>query len=819
MGLQSALSTALTGMTAAETSIDVVGNNVANANTVGFKESNVNFATQFLQTQSIGSAPTGNRGGTNPRQTGLGVKVAEISPEFTQGTIEISSNPLDLAIQGDGFFMVQGPQGETYYTRNGQFKTNARNEIVTITGQRILGYGVDENYEIQPTQLVPLRIPLGAAAVAQATENVSLGGNLNGESTVGSIPEVIQSGVLSDGTKEVPANTTNLSAVGRPIESTLLAAGGAGAVDVGAYTYKVTWLDAYGNETPASKPTGEFTVGGVSPANTSIDLTSIPQPPSGSIYTQMRIYRANSDSSVPANTAFREVFTGAPSATYNDTASDASIAGNPALTDEGLASGSFSYYVTYYNSTTNEESRPTQRIGPVSVDATGSPRVLLQDIPKPSNDPLQGGYDGIRIYRNTINEQANYYLVDSLTPADITAYGADPINFIDNSPDAAITGSGAQQVNLDGPGISFGLPLVEVVSRDGSNYVNLFQEGELTFTGEKGNRDLPPRTLTITSTTTVQDLISFMEQSMGVIKAAPESTFPGSIAYGGTIADSKLQFTSNMGVQNALGINMTSFHLTPTGGVAEAVALPFNSINVAAANGEGATAEVVVYDSLGSPLSVRITTVMEEKSSTGAKFRWIATSADHHPDVGVGTVVGTGVITTDSDGRFVSATNNEVTIDRGDSPAASPLAFELDFSQVTGLEDATTLNAEGQDGFPAGTLTSFIITDSGNIQGVFSNGSSRDLGQLRMATFANPGGLEQLGENLFATGVNSGLPIQGNPGEQGIGSITAGAVELSNSDIGQNLIELILASTQYRGGARVITAVQQLLDELLALRR
>lgn len=819
MGLQSALSTALTGMTAAETSIDVVGNNVANANTVGFKESNVNFATQFLQTQSIGSAPTGNRGGTNPRQTGLGVKVAEISPEFTQGTIEISSNPLDLAIQGDGFFMVQGAQGETYYTRNGQFKTNARNEIVTITGQRILGFGVDENYEIQPTQLVPLRIPLGAAAVAQATTNVAMGGNLNPLSTPGSIPEIIRSGVLSDGTKEIPANSVNLSAVGRPIETTLLAAGAAGAVDVGAYTYKVTWLDAHGNETPASKPTAEFTVGGASPANTSIDLTTIPQPPSGSIYTQMRIYRANSDATDPANTVFREVFTGAPATTYNDAASDASIAGNTALSDQGLASGSFSYYVTYYNSTTNEESRPTARFGPQSVDATGSPRVLLQDVPRPDNDPLTGGYDGIRIYRNTINEQTSFYLVESLTPADIAAYGAtDPINYIDSKPDASITGTGSQQINLDGPEISFGLPLVDVVTRDGSNYVNLFQEGVLTFSGEKAERELPPRTLTITSATTVQDLISFMEQSMGIIKTAPESTFPGTIAYGGTIAGSRIQFTSNMGEENALSIDQTSFRLTPTTGAAAAISLPFSSIQTG--NGEGATAEVVVYDSLGSPLSVRISTVLEESSSTGGKFRWIATSADHNPEVGVGTVVGTGVITTDANGRFVSASDDRVTIDRGISPAASPLSFELDFSQVTGLDDgADQLNAEGQDGFPAGTLTSFIITDSGNIQGVFSNGSSRDLGQIRMATFANPGGLEQLGENLFATGVNSGLPIQGNPGEQGIGSITAGAVELSNSDIGQNLIELILASTQYRGGARVITAVQQLLDELLALRR
>jgi flagellar hook protein FlgE len=124
-----------------------------------------------------------------------------------------------------------------------------------------------------------------------------------------------------------------------------------------------------------------------------------------------------------------------------------------------------------------------------------------------------------------------------------------------------------------------------------------------------------------------------------------------------------------------------------------------------------------------------------------------------------------------------------------------------------------------QDGFPPGSLTSFIITESGLIRGVFSNGTERPLGQVRMARFANNTGLQQVGDNVFTKGINSGEPIEGDPGEGGLGALTAGAVELSNTDIGQNLIELILASTQYRGGTRVITAAQQLLDELLSLRR
>src|SRR5580700_803830 len=108
MGLASALSTALTGLAASESMVGVAGNNVANANTVGFKQSSAVFTTQFLQTMNLGTAPSGNDGGTNPSQVGLGTQVATITPDFSQGTNQTASSPTDLAIQGDGFFIVQG---------------------------------------------------------------------------------------------------------------------------------------------------------------------------------------------------------------------------------------------------------------------------------------------------------------------------------------------------------------------------------------------------------------------------------------------------------------------------------------------------------------------------------------------------------------------------------------------------------------------------------------------------------------------------------------------------------------------------------------
>jgi len=191
MGLQSALSTALTGLQAAETTIDVVGNNVANSSTVGFKESEAVFATQFLQTISIGSAPNASQGGTNPRQVGLGVRVSAITPNFSQGTIEISSNPLDVAIQGDGFLIVQSGTGQLY-TRNGQLQLNANNQVVTTTGQRVLGYGVTDDFQLSTDQLVPLSIPLGRERVAQATENATFTGVLNPAVQPGTQPEIVE---------------------------------------------------------------------------------------------------------------------------------------------------------------------------------------------------------------------------------------------------------------------------------------------------------------------------------------------------------------------------------------------------------------------------------------------------------------------------------------------------------------------------------------------------------------------------------------------------------------------------------------------------
>ena len=818
MGLASALSTALTGLTAAETTIDVVGNNLANSGTVGFKASKAVFATQFLQTQSLGSQPTANSGGNNPRQIGLGTQVAEIVPNFNQGTIEISSNPSDMAIQGDGFFIVQGNGGETLYSRNGIFKLNAQNELVSITGNRVLGFGVDDDFQIQPTVLQPIVIPLGAAAVAQATRNVVFEGALTPTGDLADTAQIIQSSILGDSQFDAPTTTATDNVSLPPTLGTMAgAASGAGPLGPGTYSYRVVFVDSSGRESEGS--TLDVTLGG---GPNGIELTDIPTDGSGN-YVGRRIYRSVELGSLAAGATptyylVKDLSADNTSTTLTasglgvDTVDDATLVTGTALDTTSLT-GNYSYYVTWVAPGV-EESRPSALIGPRNVS---SDRILLSNFPAPTGEYAVPGAQ-VRIYRNLANNSDTFFRVAEVDPAD---------NFVDYIPDSTISDGtlpGYVALDADGPKIDGNTLLVNVLRRDGSDYNNMFQEGVLSFAPRKGGRSLDAKELTITSTTTVQELIDFMEDVTGIQDPTDDANNPiavdssGASPGGSVTAGGQIRFVSNNGVDNAITMSLSSFELHPTAGSLETPNLGFGTIQEAV--GESAVADFIVYDSLGIPLNVRVTTVMESRNSSSTTYRWFADSPDNDPVSGNDISVGTGLITFDGEGNVIEVSNSTVSIERRNVSSVSPLEFDLDFSAMSGL--ATTNNvlaASRQDGSGAGTLASFIVGEDGIIRGVFNNGVTRDLGQMRLARFGNPTGLEQRGENLFAAGVNSGLPVQGNPGEQGIGSIIAGALELSNTDIGRNLIDLILASTQYRGNTRVVTTSQQLLDELLALRR
>jgi len=561
MGLTSALNTALNGLQLNETAIDVLGNNIANSGTIGFKASKVLFSTQLARTLSFGSRPTDTSGGTNPRQIGLGAATAAISPDFSQGSISATTSPSDLAIQGDGFFVLNSNDGPIY-SRNGNFRVDSSNRLASTQGNHVLGYGVDSDFNLITTTLTPLEIPLGNLHLAQQTQNIVLGGALS---------------------------------------------------------------------------------------------------PQGAIAT-----------------------------------------------------------------------RGTLQISEVMTDAGNS--------------------------------------------------------------DAPITAA----------------TLLTDVERGGSQLFAL--NSTISFAASKGGRTMETKSLgPITATMTVQDLINFMDDSMGIQDYTLPTAEPDGIPPGISVVGGQIQIKGNRGTVNDFDLPVGTFIVNGS-----TVPITFTPTGPRA-DGESTVTTFTVYDSLGTSITVRMSAVMESQVSNATTYRYFLETPDQS---GSDIVVGSGIIQFDNRGGVSATPNNQFAIDRSGTAAVSPMLFTADLSKISGISSTgSALNLTSQDGTNPGTLTSYVIDENGTINGAFDNGIIRTLGQIVLARFTNPAGLLQNGFDTYKEGISSGLPSLSVPGTFGTGTIRAGSIELSNTDIGRNLVELIVASTNYRGNARVISSVDQLVNELLVLGR
>jgi flagellar hook protein FlgE len=348
----------------------------------------------------------------------------------------------------------------------------------------------------------------------------------------------------------------------------------------------------------------------------------------------------------------------------------------------------------------------------------------------------------------------------------------------------------------------------------------LFSAGQtFTLTGTKGTQDTPSRTFTVGAGSTVNDLIKFYNGALGIdttVPADPSLPTPGAaIETDGSVPTAAhFVVVGNTGKDNALQLDGNSF----TSGTAA----PFNfqeGSNAAGfqsdPSGESVHTSAVAYDSLGNPVTIDITAVYEKASANGTTWRFYADSGDNK-DPGGNTVIGQGTIDFDSTGKLVNVTGNQITIDRTGTGAQSPFAVKLDFSDMTALAAHTSdMFISKQDGSPLGSLNSFSIGADGIITGSFSNGLTRTLGQVAVATFNNPSGLTDNGGSMYSEGANSGPPVIGVPLDLGAGAVRSGSLELSNVDLSKEFVNMIIASTGFSAASRVITTSNQLLTELL----
>jgi flagellar basal-body rod protein FlgG len=240
------LNTAATGMRAQQTNMDVISNNIANVNTTGFKRARAEFEDLLYQTQKEPGAKTGeNSMSPTGVQTGLGVKTAAIQKDMEMGSPKITRNALDMSIEGEGFFIVQTPDGQPAYTRDGAFKKDATGKIVDKNG-----------YAIQPE----ITVPPNASAVSitgRGEVSVNIAGNPQ--------PQVI-------GNIEIASfiNPTGLKSTGRNLYVSTPASGQAQ------------------NGTPGANNTGEVAQGQLEASNVNIVEAMV------DMITAQRAYETNS---------------------------------------------------------------------------------------------------------------------------------------------------------------------------------------------------------------------------------------------------------------------------------------------------------------------------------------------------------------------------------------------------------------------------------------------------------------------------------------------------------------------------------------------
>lgn len=218
------------------------------------------------------------------------------------------------------------------------------------------------------------------------------------------------------------------------------------------------------------------------------------------------------------------------------------------------------------------------------------------------------------------------------------------------------------------------------------------------------------------------------------------------------------------------------------------------------ATGTVLTRDVIVYDSQGN------------EGTLSLEFTMGATDWEVSTDGGATSTA----ISFDTDGTLLSPTSLTATVT---TSSGSTVTVTVDTASITGFAGVNTVTNRSQNGYAAGTLTSFSLTADGSIMGTFSNSLKQVVGQISLTNFNNPAGLEKAGGSLFRTTANSGVAQTGTAGTGGRGTLSGGTLEMSNVDLSREFTSLIIAQRGFQANSRVITTSDTILEELINLKR
>lgn len=836
----------VSGLQAHQVAMDVEGNNISNVNTTGFKYSRADFGTMFSQTVKIATAPTDGRGGSNPLQIGLGVSVSSTTRIHSQGSVQTTDKNTDVAINGDGFFMVSDDGGLTnYLTRSGDFKLDAYGNFVNNAGFVVQGWNINWDDQTIDSSRTPQNIFIdpGMHIPAAKSTEVAIKANLNSGLNIGTSSRNLYAldSVHGWNTKTQRAEdendtgttqfyTTSKNAVEvteKGVDAgSLFNANGQGLNLREGQGIWVSYADAkfttatagangvFNENSQTNQQNVIFWGNKDNAVNLDITLNGV------------NIQNANIRSLDEA-IAYINTFT-APTDTRDGTGvkavkkADGSgiefVNDNADGTTDNMKNIDL---VVKQTNTAGERFRVTwnqqnQNFTAATVKANGNSAWIT------------GGTPGLTEERVQIITAHKY--VYSSTPVNIPPMynpdggpGYDPANqnnpgTAENNYFQAVQGG---LLNTDSRTFRTTEDLRELLQRDARYGVDYDGSGGFEIDGSDINEGVK---------VVVTENGNFAISNPNEIPQRPGFVMPGAPGTQDNRTTHNMSFniTAYSNKQGTVSTNdaftkiFKAFDgvLTVGGQIKESEQLKLSAFS----------AGLEIYDSLGSKHTLEVQFVKQSTTQDGGN-EWqmiirvpepaeINTTGEGPTNIIVGTA------RFNNDGSLANYTPKTINFSPNNGAAPNQqikLSFGTSGSNdgLVSSNSASTLTGQATDGYTSGNLKpdAIRVDDKGNILGEFTNGKTFAVAKMAMASVANNSGLEEIGGNLFKVTANSGAIVVGEAGTGGRGEMKTSALEMSNVDLSRSLTELIIIQRGYQANSKTISTSDQMLQTLIQLKQ
>ncbi|EQA6073407.1 flagellar hook protein FlgE [Campylobacter coli] len=843
----------VSGLQAHQVAMDVEGNNISNVNTTGFKYSRADFGTMFSQTVKIATAPTDGRGGSNPLQIGLGVSVSSTTRIHSQGSVQTTDKNTDVAINGDGFFMVSDDGGLTrYLTRSGDFKLDAYGNFVNNAGFVVQGWNINwddqtidssrtpQNIFIDPGMHIPAAKSTEVAIKANLNSGLNIGtssrnlyaldsvhgwntktqrakdendtGTTQFYTTSKNAVEVTEKGVDAGSLFNAKGQGLNLRD-GQGIwvsyadaKFTTDKAAGTNVFDPNSTVAQQANVIFWGNKDIAVNL--DITLNGVKIQNANIRSLD-------EAIAYINTFTAPTDTRDGTGVKAVKKADGSGIEFVNDnadgttdnmknidlTVNSGNSAGEISTIAYNAATGAFSPQgnLTTAQNNTSWITGTAQAGQPQNVKVVTAHKYIYSSNPV-TIPPMYNPDGGPNFVPNGNNRPTD--------PASA--------NYWD-----AIQGS---LKNTDARVFRTTEDLRELLQRDARYGVDYNGSGRI----DNANPVFDANDINQAVKVVVTENGNFAISNANETSTIPANAGAGAGAATTNPKNMSFNITAYSNKQGTVSTNdaftkiFKAFDgvLTVGGQIKESEQLKLSAFS----------AGLEIYDSLGSKHTLEVQFVKQSTTQDGGNEWQMIIRVPEPAEINTtgegpnNIIVGTARFNNDG-----SLSNyNPRTINFSPNNGAAPnqqikLSFGTSGSNdgLVSSNSASTLTGQATDGYTSGNLKpdAIRVDDKGNILGEFTNGKTFAVAKIAMASVANNSGLEEIGGNLFKVTANSGNIVVGEAGTGGRGEMKTAALEMSNVDLSRSLTELIIIQRGYQANSKTISTSDQMLQTLIQLKQ